>query len=326
MSSKPKKNRTKQYLMLLTVAGLIAIVGGSSSGTFASFSAETTNAGNYFATGTLLLHNVGVDSQGAPTTLCKSETNSNNANAGCDALFSVPASNGSDAAWAKLTLTNAGSIDAQHVTVDDGGTLCAVATPASITQTTLKTALVVSPATTALVVTTLSANLAKGDSLVVSEGGHAQTFTVSAPATAGTNVSVAVNSATAVYAFSTAATVDTSPVFGIAPTDCSGMDFMIVETNAAFAALTTSTGESGGVSCALGFGSPGTDCSFDTTENLNLLTSTAQNLNDPSGTAVGLTAGQSRYYWIGVKPDSAGSNEFQNRRFNFKLHWKLTQV
>ncbi len=49
MSSKPKKNRTKQYLMLLTVAGLIAIVGGSSSGTFASFTAETTNTGNYFA-------------------------------------------------------------------------------------------------------------------------------------------------------------------------------------------------------------------------------------------------------------------------------------
>ena len=51
------KKRFKQYLMLLTVVGLVAVAAGGGSGTFASFTAETTNAGNTFATGTLVLSN-----------------------------------------------------------------------------------------------------------------------------------------------------------------------------------------------------------------------------------------------------------------------------
>src|SRR5439155_8436519 len=49
------KKRVKQYLMLLTVIGLVSIASGS--GTFATFSAETTNAGNTFSTGTIVLSN-----------------------------------------------------------------------------------------------------------------------------------------------------------------------------------------------------------------------------------------------------------------------------
>lgn len=90
MSSKPKKNRTKQYLMLLTVAGLIAIVGGSSSGTFASFNAEVSNTGNYFATGTLVLN----DKSGTTTCTSAAATtaplNHNNVSTnGCATLFSL---------------------------------------------------------------------------------------------------------------------------------------------------------------------------------------------------------------------------------------------
>ena len=51
------KKRFKQYLMLLTVIGLVAVAAGGGSGTFASFTAETTNAGNTFATGTIVLSN-----------------------------------------------------------------------------------------------------------------------------------------------------------------------------------------------------------------------------------------------------------------------------
>ena len=39
------RKRVKQYLMLLTVIGLIAVA-ANGAGTFASFSAQTTNAGN----------------------------------------------------------------------------------------------------------------------------------------------------------------------------------------------------------------------------------------------------------------------------------------
>jgi len=63
------------------------VVGGS-SGTFASFNAEVTNSGNYFATGTLLLHDFG------GTNTCTSESTATNANNGggdtCDILYHVP--------------------------------------------------------------------------------------------------------------------------------------------------------------------------------------------------------------------------------------------
>jgi len=88
MSSKPKKNRAKQYLMLLTVAGLIAIVGGSSSGTFASFNAEVSNTGNYFATGTLVLN----DKSGGTTCTSAQDTADNHnitSPTGCATLFTV---------------------------------------------------------------------------------------------------------------------------------------------------------------------------------------------------------------------------------------------
>ncbi len=61
------KKRIKQYLMLLTVIGLVSIASGS--GTFASFSAQTTNAGNTFSAGTLFLH----DTANGGTT-CNSES------------------------------------------------------------------------------------------------------------------------------------------------------------------------------------------------------------------------------------------------------------
>lgn len=70
MSSK----RVKQYLMLLTAIGLVAIASGG-SGTFASFSAEVANPNNTFATGTLYLH----DSVSGQTE-CTSESAPSNSN------------------------------------------------------------------------------------------------------------------------------------------------------------------------------------------------------------------------------------------------------
>jgi predicted ribosomally synthesized peptide with SipW-like signal peptide len=99
------KKRIKQYLMLLTVIGLVSIASGS--GTFASFSAQTTNAGNTFAAGTLFLHNLANG-----TTSCSSESqttgNVNIDPAGCGVLFTANLSQG--AATAHLALTNAGSL------------------------------------------------------------------------------------------------------------------------------------------------------------------------------------------------------------------------
>jgi predicted ribosomally synthesized peptide with SipW-like signal peptide len=101
------KKRIKQYLMLLTVIGLVSIASGS--GTFASFSAQTTNSGNTFAAGTLFLHNL---ANGTTTCTSESQTTGPNFNidpAGCGVLFTADLSQGSTTAH--LALSNAGSLD-----------------------------------------------------------------------------------------------------------------------------------------------------------------------------------------------------------------------
>lgn len=100
------KKRIKQYLMLLAVVGLVSIASGS--GTFASFSAQTTNAGNTFAAGTLFLHDT---ANGGTTCTSESQTTGPNYNidpAGCGILFTADLSQGS--ATAHLALNNAGSL------------------------------------------------------------------------------------------------------------------------------------------------------------------------------------------------------------------------
>jgi predicted ribosomally synthesized peptide with SipW-like signal peptide len=109
------KFNAKTYLKLLMVVGLVAVVGGT-AGTFASFNAETTNAGNTFATGTIVLSNDG------PGTLCLSTgagtSTDTNTNASCDALFSASSINApGDVASADLTLKNEGSLPASTLTV-----------------------------------------------------------------------------------------------------------------------------------------------------------------------------------------------------------------
>lgn len=100
------KKRVKQYLMLLCVIGLVSIASGS--GTFASFSAQTTNTGNTFAAGTLFLHDT---SNGTTTCNSESQTTGPGYNidpSGCGILFTADLSQG--AATAHLALNNAGSL------------------------------------------------------------------------------------------------------------------------------------------------------------------------------------------------------------------------
>lgn len=100
------KKRIKQYLMLLTVIGLVSIASGS--GTFATFSAQTTNTGNTFSAGTLFLHDT---SNGGTTCNSESQTTGPNYNidpTGCGILFTADLSQG--AATAHLALKNAGSL------------------------------------------------------------------------------------------------------------------------------------------------------------------------------------------------------------------------
>jgi predicted ribosomally synthesized peptide with SipW-like signal peptide len=114
--------KTKRYLVLLAAVGLVAAALGG-TGTFASFNAETTNAGNYFATGTLLLSNK------TPTqSACLSGGDaghpgaSGNVNNGCDVvLFGTNLYPGATAITGGLTIKNDGSIDASDLKLSTAG-------------------------------------------------------------------------------------------------------------------------------------------------------------------------------------------------------------
>jgi hypothetical protein len=98
-------------LKLLLLAGVLALVAGRSSGTFATFNAEVTSAGNSFATGTLFLHET---KQGGST--CTSESSSDNlSTTNCDILFTVNNITNGNVSSANLTLNNAGTINASDI-------------------------------------------------------------------------------------------------------------------------------------------------------------------------------------------------------------------
>jgi predicted ribosomally synthesized peptide with SipW-like signal peptide len=110
------KKRVKQYLMLLTVIGLVSIASGS--GTFASFSAETTNPGNTFATGTIVLSNT----VNAGTACLSSAGGVNtNINASCDKVFNASVTKPGDSyVGDQLDLQNAGSLAASALLLTAG--------------------------------------------------------------------------------------------------------------------------------------------------------------------------------------------------------------
>lgn len=97
----------------MVVAGAVAIA--ASGGTFAAFSASTTNAGSTFATGTLVLSNQKDDATACLSTGGGTSTDTN-ANAGCDQLFSTAVAKPGDTATVNVTLGNAGSLDASALT------------------------------------------------------------------------------------------------------------------------------------------------------------------------------------------------------------------
>jgi hypothetical protein len=89
----------------------------SGSGTFASFTAETTNAGNTFATGTIVLSNA--VTSGTTCLSTNGGTTDVNANSvGCNTLFNALVKKPGDSSTAdQLTLWNKGSINAASLTL-----------------------------------------------------------------------------------------------------------------------------------------------------------------------------------------------------------------
>ena len=102
-----KRSLKKKVLMTIGTLGVAAAV--ASGGAFATFNAQTTNPGNTFATGTLVMSNK-VDSG----TVCFSTgggTITTNAS-DCDTAFGLSAQKPGDFATANITIKNEGSIGA----------------------------------------------------------------------------------------------------------------------------------------------------------------------------------------------------------------------
>jgi predicted ribosomally synthesized peptide with SipW-like signal peptide len=309
--------KTKRYLMLLAAVGLIA-AGLGGTGTFASFTAETTNNGNYFATGTLLLHNNG------GTNTCTSEADSANENNAvtnnCDVLFNYPLSDQSPH-FASLTLTNAGTLDASNIKWSSpGGCSTSDANVNAVLTTGLSGTVSSLQFTGGLKGATIS-NLG---SVTVTYGGHSQTFTASASAALGAG-SVTVQNVAANFAYPPGSAVHATtsgPAFATADI-CPNLQVVIIETDSSLL-------EANAVKCVYGTAAVN-DCVFDSSHTLanppgptDVPTSLA-NLNvDTAGANPGkLAANVSRYFLIGVKLASTADNTYQNRAATFALRWHI---
>jgi hypothetical protein len=200
--------RTKKALLLMMAIGAAAYFG--LSGTFASFSAETSNIGSGISSGTLTMSD-----QVNTGTACLSMSGAtqDNINAGCGAALTV--SNIAPGMFgptqiAKITIQNTGSIDASKLYLY-----------APSVNARLSTPLPGGVAVTTLTVTPLEGPVAISDQIVVSFGGHSQTFTASAAAAGGaTSISVS-GSPLANFSYPLSSNVnDTSSNTTVNNTDC----------------------------------------------------------------------------------------------------------
>jgi hypothetical protein len=388
------RKRVKQYLTLLMAIGVIAVVAGGGSGTFASFNAEVTNTGNTFATGSLVLNDNG------GTTTCTSAGNSNNTNNastnGCDTLFtlsklddpattlsananasdttltvnaitganidkgdtltitqgvttetvtaSAPADIGAtsisvsalansyttgatvtdDSAtyYAKLTLSNAGTIDATDIKFEQ---TAACSTTAQEGTTTLSSGLTAGTAYTTLSVNALSGSFSTGDPVVVTDGStHTQTFVASADAANGaTSISVVSQKANFSYASSSAVS---GPSFGSGDL-CGALKLSIIETDSSFDhSSPAAEGCAYGTTLATYGCNLGSGTTFTSVPNNSLTALTLDSGGGTNNSGTNLAAGGSRYFLVAVKKPSASfDNTYQNRAITFGLTWHIDQ-
>lgn len=312
------RKRVKQYITLLMVAGLVAVV-ANTGGTFATFTAATTNPNNTFATGTLFLHNT---ANGG--TVCTSESGSSNTKT-CDTLFSETITPGTPMT-ADLTLTNAGTLNASTIQFYTGGCSEGAPTIASLSSD------LTGNSQTSISVSSLSQNLVGGTPITVTDanntGNTTQSFIVgSAGATAssaGTTIPIESANVNGTFSASTPATVtlDTSS-FTSSASLCTGMNFSIEEL-----------GSSGGtsVACVWGTSNGSGGCATSSPTSYNLTTPSSSSsapsslsLNSAGG-SVGTTfpAGNTRYLKLIVTPPSSLPNSDQNDQVTIDFTWQIT--
>jgi hypothetical protein len=190
--------RTKKILILAMCAGAIAYLGGS--GTFAIFTAETTNSGNGVTSGTLALGNT----NNTTSTTCYSYSGTvvYNAYGSCQPLWNTTGNVApGQLAQSKLTVENTGSVDASVFYLSAPWPRTTLASPANAGSPTT----ILVTAGNGFTSTTLTA----GSILQISYGSWVETLTVgSVGATAGGNTTINISSGTLVHNYPTGARVE----------------------------------------------------------------------------------------------------------------------
>jgi hypothetical protein len=217
-TARPRKRfgPTKAILMLLMAIGIAAYFGGA--GTFAGFTAETSNPNDTLSSGTLTFSNQ-VNSLTACTSI--GGASSNNINSGCSSLFALTnVAPGVFGGTAQITLQNTGSLSASKLYLwapwANGVLQTGIANGATVNSLSLSTT--GGP-------NGLEGTVSNGDLVVVTYGSKTQTFKVGANASPGATSLTIVNDATypnvATAAFSAGATVqDTSSNTSVDNTNC----------------------------------------------------------------------------------------------------------
>jgi hypothetical protein len=308
------RKRIKQYLMLLLAIGVIAVV-ASGSGTFASFTASTTNANNVFSTGQILLHNT---ANGG--TVCTSETGVDNAKS-CTSLFNTTIKPG-DVKHAYLVLTNAGNLTNNGIKFYRG--TCNEAPPVLGNLNGAASGSI--SGTIAVKAPGLTQALVAGTPITVDDGTNpAVTLHVATAGAASGATSIPVTETSWANSVNDDAkiTINTS-AFTSSPGLCSGLHFNIEERSADMGGGTK-------LGCAWGNSTTPPDCDTDGTYVLNHPTtssSTPDSLSlatSPNGNTGGaLSPGKSRYFDLIVTADNTLGNSAQNDALSFDLTWQIT--
>jgi len=323
------KTNLKRYLMLLGAIGLVAVVGGS-SGTFASFNAQVTNTGNYFATGSLFLH----DTTGGTT--CTSESSSTNLNNGslgdtCHTVFALQPTN-SNAQFAVLTLKNAGTLNANGIKF----ALANACQNLRVYQTNTTLSAGVSSGATTLPINPATLAIQAGGHIELTDGTQTEVVTaLNAVHVGDTSITLSSGTANTYTSSSPVTNVESTADFGTSSL-CSHLDVSITEVSSATPSITeNNTGTDGGLGCAYGTAAGDSlGCTFSNTNNLSTLPVGQGNLTPLTiNTAAGgntsgeLDAGLTRYFVIGLKEDATAlTNADQDTKATFDLLWNLDQV
>ena len=233
--------------------------------------------------------------------------------------------------YAKLTLTNAGSLNASDIKFEAAN---GCTDSYQDGQTTLASALTSGASVSSLTVSgtwSVARGFSAGDPVVVTNGTNYQTFIVSSAVASGATT-IPVNAQNANFSYASGATVSGPEFTGSSTASiCGGLLFSVVETDSSFdhgstpadgCALGTST-SNGGLGCNLASGTALNSASLQSFQALTL----ASGVNSNSGTQ--LSAGKSRYFLIAVyRPSSlTSSNAYQNRAAtSFNLTWHIDQA